>query len=270
VPNRINDKTGQIFGRLRVVEMLPERDANGRVVFVAECRCGVRKAIRTDNLVRGRTKSCGSCRYSRESPRSKGYKDISGRKFGTLVAVRPEFRSRYAYWTCVCECGRTTSVRSSHLIGGKIRSCSCLRQPDLTGRRFGNVLVMSRSDDVRYRSTPNARYWNCACDCGVEFVELSNALTSGRRESCGCLKRLQFGRSRHGMAKAPEYRAWKKIRLDGSACEEWSRQGGFDLFIAYVGPRPKQSRLTRVDNSRPFEPGNAEWRTFKPRKSDAF
>ena len=54
---------------------------------------------------------------------------------------------------------------------------------DLTGRRFGKLLV------VGYRVTKDGRpYWPCKCDCGKECSRLSDRLLSGNCNSCGCVK----------------------------------------------------------------------------------
>src|SRR5665213_3191122 len=56
--------------------------------------------------------------------------NYDGEKFGRLLVLEtfkgkgtPE---RY-YCRCICECGKTKNVRSSHLAWGRIRSCGCLR-----------------------------------------------------------------------------------------------------------------------------------------------
>ena len=53
---------------------------------------------------------------------------------------------------------------------------------NLTGLRFGRLLVRSRAPSLGY----NAR-WLCACDCGGERVVLALSLKAGRTKSCGCI-----------------------------------------------------------------------------------
>lgn len=68
---------------------------------------------------------------------------------------------------------------------------------DLTGRRFGRLLVLQREGSYvcegGIHSTPT---WRCRCDCGRETVVLGLALRSGRTRSCGCLHR-DVTRNRH-------------------------------------------------------------------------
>ena len=52
---------------------------------------------------------------------------------------------------------------------------------DLTGQRFGRLVVIGRSEEKR-------SYWNCRCDCGNEKDVRSDHLKSGSISSCGCYK----------------------------------------------------------------------------------
>lgn len=55
--------------------------------------------------------------------------DITGRRFGRLVAVSPAGKiGRAAVWLCRCECGKTTEVPIYNLNNGKTKSCGCLRR----------------------------------------------------------------------------------------------------------------------------------------------
>ena len=51
------DLTGQRFGRITVLR--PAENIGGRTAWVCRCDCGQEAVIRTNNLRRGRTKSCG-------------------------------------------------------------------------------------------------------------------------------------------------------------------------------------------------------------------
>lgn len=58
----------------------------------------------------------------------KRIKDITGRRYGKLVAVRRigMNKKRYSTWECACDCGQTTTVPISSLNEGHTRSCGCL------------------------------------------------------------------------------------------------------------------------------------------------
>jgi hypothetical protein len=58
--------------------------------------------------------------------------------------------------------------------------------------------------------------------------------------------------------RSPEFATWLAIQLRGRVCERWK---SFSVFYADVGKRPTWRHLViREDTSRPFEPGNAQWR----------
>lgn len=56
-------------------------------------------------------------------------KDITGQRFGRLVALGPTGRNkrRQIEWLCNCDCGNTTTVASGSLIDGNTSSCGCLK-----------------------------------------------------------------------------------------------------------------------------------------------
>jgi hypothetical protein len=55
------DFSGRRFGRLRVIE-LHERDTRGVAHYRCLCDCGGATFVRSDNLTRGVTRSCGCLR----------------------------------------------------------------------------------------------------------------------------------------------------------------------------------------------------------------
>ena len=57
---RLKDLTGQTFGQLTVVSLLPNRNKHGKALFRCRCSCGGwSPAVVGGDLTSGRTKSCG-------------------------------------------------------------------------------------------------------------------------------------------------------------------------------------------------------------------
>lgn len=59
---------------------------------------------------------------------------------------------------------------------------------DLTGQRFGRLLVLYR--DKEYEEKNNLHkgaYWHCICDCGKECTIYGTLLRRNHTKSCGCL-----------------------------------------------------------------------------------
>jgi len=76
--------------------------------------------------------------------------DISGQRFGRLVALRPipERKNGNVMWECQCDCGNITVGRSSELRSGHKLSCGCLSKEraaetvaSFIGQRFGKLVA---------------------------------------------------------------------------------------------------------------------------------
>ncbi len=140
---------------------------------------------------------------------------------------------------------------------------------DLTGIRFGRLIVTQRAPDGR---------WNCICDCGRKVPSIPTGhLNSKHTRSCGCLiADTRRERSlKHGLTGSPEWRSWigakrrsanpakldKPHYADVKMHPEWEHD--FQAFLNYVGPRPSADHsLDRWPNMRGnYEPGNVRWAT---------
>ena len=117
--------------------------------------------------------------------------DLTGQRFGRLVALYSKSFNGRLKWFCQCDCGNQVWVNTGGLRNGGTKSCGCLQKEfkDLTGQKFGQLLVQS----LNYQRTKNGRYyWNCLCDCGKETVvstsNLINKDVTKRVISCGCHK----------------------------------------------------------------------------------
>ena len=53
---------------------------------------------------------------------------------------------------------------------------------DLTGKRFGKLIVLEKTDKKKSRAT----VWKCQCDCGNLCEKSVSELNSGFATSCGC------------------------------------------------------------------------------------
>lgn len=59
------------------------------------------------------------------------------------------------------------------------------RIEDLTGQRFGKLLVVSPAEPKQYKKSKAGRSY-CLCDCGNYKIMMNMALKGGRAKSCGC------------------------------------------------------------------------------------
>lgn len=80
-------------------------------------------------------------------------KDISGVRFGRVVAIKYSYtdKHRRAIWDCKCDCGNIFAVSAISLRSGNTRSCGCLRdelrrrkyKPEITKHGLGNHAIYS-------------------------------------------------------------------------------------------------------------------------------
>lgn len=61
------------------------------------------------------------------------------------------------------------------------------RAKNLTGQKFGKLTVLYR---VEYST--QGTHWLCQCECGNEAIVSAYNLTTGRTQSCGCLKHTKL------------------------------------------------------------------------------
>lgn len=117
------DIAGQKFGRLTVTS---EFKRGRRWYCTCDCDCGAKAVVvRKDTLKSGNTKSCG-CLSKEMQFRSE---DISGQRFGKLIAVRNTHEHRKygtdCIWECKCDCGNACLVAIGDLKRGAVKSCGC-------------------------------------------------------------------------------------------------------------------------------------------------
>ena len=69
---------------------------------------------------------------------------------------------------------------------GKAKGAMACNGLDLTGQSFGRLFVIRRKKD---NTKSGGRRWQCVCSCGKFCITQTNALTSGNKQSCGCLQK---------------------------------------------------------------------------------
>lgn len=115
------DLTGQVYGRLTVVEWL----GNGK--WKCQCSCGNVVFVKTDNLRSKNTQSCGC--YQKEQTSKATFKDLTGKTFGKLTVIERVENNRFGHtcYKCKCQCGGEVIVDSTNLRNGITNSCGCIK-----------------------------------------------------------------------------------------------------------------------------------------------
>lgn len=182
------DLVGQRFNRLVVVGYISDKRVS------CQCDCGTVKQVDIRFLLNQDTQSCGCLHKAKRI-------NIEGCRFGKLVVKSYAGTNRRGtIWHCVCDCGATKDVASYHLRSGKVTSCGCNRYKgnngggrkidDLSGKSFGKLNVVCRSEDYISPSGNKQPVWLCECECGNSVKIMGQNLKSGRTKSCGCSNQM--------------------------------------------------------------------------------
>lgn len=121
---------GQKFGRLLVIEKTDKRTPNRNIIWKCQCDCGEITEVPTSPLIQGRTCSCGCLDKERRHEKGTHFKDISGQRFGNVIALEPtSMRSSQnaIIWRCICDCGNECYLNGSYLRMGDVSSCGCMK-----------------------------------------------------------------------------------------------------------------------------------------------
>ena len=112
--------------------------------------------------------------------------NLIGQRFHKLTVIeRAENTSRgQRRWLCRCDCGGTRITTTSYLRNGRARDCGCGKSPDLTGRVFGELTVLGRSDKRGPRGARTTPMWECRCSCGEITYKATDTLTNPDKSMC--------------------------------------------------------------------------------------
>lgn len=149
-------------------------------------------------------------------------KDVTGQRFGRLVALRPVDRSSDGkiMWLCRCDCGNLTTVRSTHLAAGKTLSCRCL----------ANELARQRETTHGLRNHRVYSIWHHALDRCINPNDAAYPDYGGR-----------------GITMLDEWRR--------------DFQAFYDYVTRLPHYEELDRTLDRIDNSLGYQPNNLRWAT---------
>lgn len=141
---------GQRFGSLTVEHITDQRTSYGSLLYLCRCDCGNTRLATAANLKRGEITRCETCQGKSHM------KDLTGQRFGKLVAIKPAeppTAKRTTYkWLCVCDCGNVATVSVNALTTGKTKSCGCA-QADIKSLYVGGTAPCKLNEKENPRKT---------------------------------------------------------------------------------------------------------------------
>lgn len=140
------------------------------------------------------------------------------------------------------------------------------------GDRVGKVEIIARATAGIRPSGHKYGRFRLRCDCGFEWDSDSSIFTRGRITQCRNCKQkaaevrdcaeYEIWKAIKQRCRNPKNKAYKNYGARGiDICDRWA--DSFEAFLEDVGYRPSPDlSLDRVENSKGYEPGNVEWRTY--------
>lgn len=164
---------------------------------------------------------------------------------------------------------------------------------DLTGKKFGRLTPI---EYVEIKGKHNK--WLCSCDCGCTTLAQASDLTSGRKQSCGCLRREMIAKFNvetktlhgesggHGKKRSRLYVIWMGMiqRCENpthdhdfkyyaekgiTVCEEWHDYSAFrdwalkNGYKDIYGERAERMSIDRINAKLGYYPENCRWVTLR-------
>lgn len=150
--------------------------------------------------------------------------DLTGKRFGRLVALKVIKKSKYGslIWHCICDCGDRKDARNDHLLEGRSQSCGC-RQREMAAK-----LQYRHGFNIRKNVHPIYRSWS----------------------------------HMNGRCKNPKDKKYKDYGGRGIVvCKRWKSFINFraDMLSTW---KPGLS-IDRINNNGNYKPGNCRWATAK-------
>lgn len=232
---KLNDLTGMNFGLLTVVgrgDDYISPKGNRRPRWICKCECGGTTLAQSGTLLNGKTRSCGCLqkKLARERRQKDGYKramDITGQRFGRLVALYPvRVEKNVGYlWLCKCDCGNDVLEPVKRLRTGNTNSCGCLRNDKIA------------EVNKKHGKSHKSRLYN---------------VWNGMRQRCKDENHKSYmNYGGRGIQVCEEWEKFEKF-------EEWAISSGYNENAAYG-----ECTLDRIDVNGDYEPSNCRWVSLK-------
>ena len=157
------------------------------------------------------------------------FNDLTGKRFGKLVAVslcRKE-KDYHSFWICKCDCGNTVNVAGKHLVTGHTKRCGCITVEQLKTNKPG----------IKHGQYQTKLYH----------------IWEGMRQRCNNTECAAY--SNYGGRGIAIYEEWN----DFQNFRRWALSHGYQEGLS----------IDRIDNDGNYCPSNCQWLTISENASKA-
>jgi len=157
--------------------------------------------------------------------------DICGQEFGRLTIVGISCTDKYnkAIYRCRCDCGQFKLVRRYDLLGGKVKSCGCLRK-ELTAERGRRTVKKNNLVNRKFVGNLSGQFW-------------------ARVKQSAKLRNIPF--------EITQEEAWSLFERQGGNC---ALTGQLLILSPYHKDRKTNTAsIDRIDSSNGYVIGNVQW-----------
>ena len=232
------DLTGRQFGELTVIRKV-ENTKHNSTQWLCKCSCGADYVVQGSLLLTGKRTRCPS----KVHEKNYAYVDITGQRFGRLVALYPSRRydkSGSVVWHCQCDCGNEVDVPYNSLMYANQKSCGCQKKEhDQKLKTFLTHVAGTSVDMLKSKKVPTD---NTTGYKGVYLIRgkyVAKIVFQKKQYFLGTYENIEDAAQARREAEevlfdgvAEHYRKWKEI---ADTDPEWAEQNPVQVIVNKAG-----------------------------------